>query len=109
MKRAACTIVSLNFLPYARVLCGSFHQHHPDCDFCILLVDRIPADLDLSREPCRVVPVEDLDIPDFLSVAFKYDILELNTNVNPPSSSGCSPRVMTSWFTLIRTSFYSIG
>ncbi len=83
MKRAACTIVSLNFLPYARVLCESFLQHHPDCDFYILLVDRIPPDLDLSREPCRVLPVEDLNIPDFLSVAFKYDILELNTNVKP--------------------------
>ena len=83
MKRAACTIVSLNYLPYARVLCNSFLRHHPDCDFYVLLVDRIPAHLDLSCEPCRVLPVEDLGIPDFLSVAFKYEILELNTNVKP--------------------------
>ena len=82
MKRAACTIVSLNYLPYARVLCNSFLRHHPDCDFYVLLV-RIPANLDLSCEPCRVLPVEDLGIPDFLSVAFKYEILELNTNVKP--------------------------
>jgi hypothetical protein len=83
MKRATCTIVSLNYFSYARVLCDSFLQHHPDCDFYVLLVDRIPLDLDLSREQCRVVPVEALGISDFRSIAFKYDILELNTNVKP--------------------------
>lgn len=81
MNRAACTIVSVNYLHYARVLCNSFHKCHPDLQFFVLLVDRLPARMDVSNEPYELVCVEDLDIPDFRSVAFKYDVLELNTNV----------------------------
>jgi hypothetical protein len=82
MPRAGCTIVSLNYLPYARVLCRSFLRHHPDCSFYVLLVDRLPVDCHLD-EDFELIPVESLNIPSFASVAFKYDILELNTNVKP--------------------------
>jgi len=83
MIRAACTIVSLNYLPYARTLCESFLSFHPDHAFYVLLVDRIPEGVDLSHEKFKLVLVEDLGIPNFPSVAFKYGILELNTNVKP--------------------------
>jgi hypothetical protein len=83
MTQAACTIVSLNYLPYARVLCNSFLRHHPGWKFYVLLVDRLPKDIDLSQEEFEMVLVEDLGIPNFPSLAFKYDILELNTNVKP--------------------------
>jgi hypothetical protein len=83
MIRAACTIVSLNYLPYARTLCESFLAFHPDYKFYVLLVDRLPLDFDLSAEKFETILVEDLGIPDFDSVAFKYGILELNTNVKP--------------------------
>jgi hypothetical protein len=83
MKQAACTIVSFNYLPYARVLCDSFLATHPGRSFHVLLVDRMPAGYDASQEPFELLLVEELEIPDFLSMAFKYDILELNTNVKP--------------------------
>ena len=83
MKQAACTIVSLNYLPYARALCSSFLCHHPEWKLYVLLVDRLTPNIDLSSEQFDLVLVEDLDIPDFPSIAFKYDILELNTNVKP--------------------------
>jgi hypothetical protein len=83
MARAACTIVSLNYLAYARTLCDSFLRFHPECKFYVLLVDRLPKDVDLSNEKFELVQVEELGIPNFQSVAFKYDILELNTNVKP--------------------------
>jgi hypothetical protein len=83
MIQAACTIVSLNYLPYARTLCDSFLTFHPDCKFYVLLVDRLAEGFDPSHEKFEVVLVEDLGIPDFQSVAFKYGILELNTNVKP--------------------------
>ena len=83
MIRAACTIVSLNYLPFARTLCESFLRFHPRCKFYVLMVDRLPPGFDISNEKFELVLVEDLKIPNFESVAFKYGILELNTNVKP--------------------------
>jgi hypothetical protein len=83
MTRAACTIVSLNYLPYARTLCNSFLHFHPDCKFYVLIVDRLPSNFDRATEHFELITVEELGIYNFLSVAFKYDILELNTNVKP--------------------------
>lgn len=83
MTRGACTIVSSNYLSYARTLCESFLAFHPDDRFYVLLVDRPPEGFDVSRENFQLVLVEDLGIPDFNSVAFKYGIVELNTNVKP--------------------------
>ncbi len=83
MTRAACTIVSLNYLSYARVLCDSFLRHHPGCKFYVLLVDRLPSDFERLAEQFEIITVEELDIANFPSVAFKYNILELNTNVKP--------------------------
>ncbi|WP_420240102.1 group 1 glycosyl transferase (plasmid) [Telmatobacter bradus] len=81
MNRAACTIVSLNYLAYARTLCESFLEFHPDSKFYVLLVDRIPEGLDLSNEKFELMLVEDLQIHNFDSIAFRYGIVELNTNV----------------------------
>lgn len=83
MIRAACTIVSLNYLPYAKTLCDSFLSFHPNDKFYVLLVDRLPSNVDLSHEKFETILVEDLGIDDFEAVAFKYGILELNTNVKP--------------------------
>jgi hypothetical protein len=75
MSRGACTIVSFNYLAYARTLCNSFLEFHPNDKFYVLLVDRLPQDFDPSRENFALVLVEELGIPDFESVAFKYGIL----------------------------------
>ena len=83
MIRAACTIVSFNYLPYARTLCDSYLEFHPDHRFYVLLVDRVPQGFDATQEKFKLVPVENLGVPNFSSVAFKYSILELNTNVKP--------------------------
>lgn len=83
MIRAACTIVSFNYLAYARTLCNSFLEFHPNDKFYVLLVDRLPQDFDPTQENFALVLVEELDIPNFESIAFKYGILELNTNVKP--------------------------
>jgi hypothetical protein len=80
---AACTIVSRNYLHFARTVCKSFLAVHPGAEFYVLLVDRPGEGEDLSSELFTAVWVEDLGIPDFLPIAFKYGILELNTNVKP--------------------------
>ena len=83
MKRVACTIVSANYLHFAWTLAESFLKFHPDDEFHLLLVDQMPPDF-VSRDPrVHVLEVEKLGLPDFRSLAFKFNILELNTGVKP--------------------------
>lgn len=81
--RAACTIVSPNYLPYARTLANSYLAAHPEHRFFVLIV----ADLDdkalLEREPFEPVMLSEIGLQDVRHQAMKYDILELNTNVKP--------------------------
>jgi hypothetical protein len=83
MTRGACTIVSSNYLPYARTLCDSYMALHPADEFFVLLVDRIPEGFEAAAERFQLTLVEDLGIANFSSVAFKFGIVELNTNVKP--------------------------
>ena len=80
---AACTIISKNYLPYARTLCHSFHKYHPNTPFFVLLVDRVEGYFQSEHEPFYTIGIEDLDIPDPHGFCFKYTILELNTAVKP--------------------------
>lgn len=80
---AACTIVSRNYLHFARVVCESFLAAHPGARFFVLLVDRLGPEETFAQEKFELIPVESIAIPQFASIAFKYDILELNTNVKP--------------------------
>lgn len=81
-KTAIFTIASLNYISYARTLLESVQICHPDADRFMLLVDN-PGSFDLAGEKFTVVPVKDLQIDNFDDIAFKYDIMELNTAVKP--------------------------
>ncbi len=79
----ACTIVSKNYLSLARVWNDSLRRLHPEIRTIVLLVDRIDGCFDPEREGFEVLEAEELGIPDFLDMAFKYNIVELNTAVKP--------------------------
>jgi hypothetical protein len=83
MKRAACTIVSANYLHFGWTLAESFLKLHPEDEFHLLLVDKLPEDFVPLDPRVYVLGVEELGIPAFRSLAFKFDILELNTSVKP--------------------------
>ncbi|NVN99044.1 MAG: group 1 glycosyl transferase [Geobacteraceae bacterium] len=82
-NNAVCTIVSKNYFAYARTLYNSIICHNPDLQFVVLLVDENDDVLDLAQEPFLVLEVSNLNIPNFKQAAFKFDIIELNTNVKP--------------------------
>lgn len=80
----ACTIVSKNYLSYARVLARSFLDHHPGGRFFVLLVDRIDGHFDAAAEPFELIEVEALEnVADVKTLLFKYTVLEANTAVKP--------------------------
>ncbi len=79
----ACTIISKNYLAYARVLCNSFRTHHPDIQFVVLLVDRVDGYFDPGAESFEFVTLEQLSIPDLSRFCFQYTPIELNTAAKP--------------------------
>jgi hypothetical protein len=83
MSLTVFTIVSRNYFAYARTLGGSLRQSNPAVEFNVLVVDRKDPAFEARHPDWRITWVEDLGIPDFEKIAFKYDILELNTNVKP--------------------------
>jgi hypothetical protein len=81
----ACTIVSPNYLAYARTLSDSYLQQHPDHRFFVLLVADLPLSERAKFEGMGFTPVllSEIGLEDLHSVGMMYDILELNTNVKP--------------------------
>jgi glycosyltransferase involved in cell wall biosynthesis len=82
-RRAACTIISKNYLAHARVLAESFAESHPEIPLFVLLVDRNDGSISAAREAFEVIELEELDAPDLLRLCFQYSVIELNTAVKP--------------------------
>ncbi|HEV7662140.1 MAG TPA: hypothetical protein VGQ62_01300, partial [Chloroflexota bacterium] len=80
--RAGCTIIARNYLAQAKVLAKSYLEHVSDSHFVVLVVDGVPAGVEFSAG-ITVLSPEDLDLPDFADLAFKYDVTELCTAVKP--------------------------
>src|SRR5438270_5015447 len=81
-RRAACTIIARNYLARARVVAESYLQHEPDGQFFVLVVDGLPDGIELGSCVVALGP-NDVDIPEFVEMAFKYDVTELCTAVKP--------------------------
>jgi len=81
--KVAFTIVSKNYLHFARTLMESVRAHHPDWQRLVLLVDENRGELDLRKEPFETIEIGDLPLPDPRKFYFRYTILELNTAVKP--------------------------
>lgn len=83
MKVAYCTTASANYLPQVRVLEESLVTHNPGASFHILLCERPEVCRALSGEMNRAVISPDMICPDWLQMAFYYDITEYNTALKP--------------------------
>ena len=79
-RTAIFTICSNNYVPQAEVFFDSVRHHHPEADLVIGLADKPAGDY---PSDVRVLPADELGIPDFISMAFRYDIMEFNTAIKP--------------------------
>jgi glycosyltransferase involved in cell wall biosynthesis len=82
-RLAIFTICSNNYMPFAHVLFASLRRHHPEAALFLCLADRMAETPGLYGEDCTVIAAEDLQVPDFPSFAFRYDIMEFNTALKP--------------------------
>jgi hypothetical protein len=71
-RLAAGTVVAKNYLPFARVLAGSFRERHPDIPFFVVLADEVDGHFDPAREPFVMLSLRDLNIPQLGRFCFHY-------------------------------------
>jgi hypothetical protein len=82
---AGCTIISPNYLGYARTVAASYLRQHPGQRFFVLIVAALGVDARAKFAGDQFTPVmlDELGLADVRGLGMRYDILELNTNVKP--------------------------
>ena len=80
---AACTIVSPNYIAFARTLATSYLAQHPGDRFFVLIVANLSDVTPFADQPFTPVLLHAIGLDDLAGTAMKYEILELNTNVKP--------------------------
>lgn len=75
------TVCNIAYLHKALVLADSIY-HNASYTLNVFVFDR-KQDLNLSDENCVIHWMEDMKIPNFLQLAFKYDIIEFSTALKP--------------------------
>ena len=83
MRTAVCTISSNNYLAYSKNLLRSLRARGDTADRFLLIVDRLDTLLIEGIDDVVIVALSDLGIPEIRDMAFKYNIVELNTSVKP--------------------------
>jgi len=79
---AAFTLCSTNYFAQALALGHSFLRHHPSSDFYIILVDK-KSDKNVCHDfRIKLIEIEKIETS-ILSLADRYNIIELNTAVKP--------------------------
>ena len=80
---AVVTIVSNNYLHFARTLMQSVARQHPEADRYCVIVDRDLEPAKALGSEFLLLFLDDLALPDGDDFLFQYNILELNTAVKP--------------------------
>lgn len=80
---AVLTVVSNNYLHFARTMLKSVKRTHPDADLFCVIVDTNLEHADALSQEFEVIRLQDLELPLGDRFFFQYNVLELNTAVKP--------------------------
>lgn len=83
MSKNICTIIAKNYISFARTLCSSFLEFHPDGKCYVLIIDAFDGFIDEYQEIFQIIKTDDLNISDIQSFCYKYNITELATAFKP--------------------------
>jgi len=80
---AIFTIVSNNYLHFARTLLQSARKHQTSCDFYCVIVDNDISHAEQLASEFNIIKINALNIEHLQQFIFQYTVLELNTAVKP--------------------------
>jgi len=80
---AAVTICAINYLAKAMLLRNTYMKYNSGESFFIVIVDKRDREVEEQCKDYDIIWVEDLSIPKFEEMAFKFDIIELCTSIKP--------------------------
>lgn len=83
MSTVFFTIVARNYVSYARVLCRSIRDSHPEAKIYVAISDskkNIPA---IDVQNCEIITLEQLNLPNLAAFQLRYDVMELSTAIKP--------------------------
>ena len=84
MSRLFCTIITKNYLAWARALARSLREHVPDAEIVAYLLDPIEGWFDPAQQPFEVRQAEELLEPAlYRSMCFYYTPTELSCAMRP--------------------------
>lgn len=82
-QTAVVTIVSNNYLHFARTLMQSVAEQHPEADRYCVVVDRDTQHATALIAEFQPLMLSQLKLPDGEDFFFQYNVLELNTAIKP--------------------------
>lgn len=78
LKTAICTIITKNYLSYARALAKSISAYNPNTQLYVLLADRVDGYFEPDLEPFKIISLEDLPEQETIEkMCFYYTPFEL--------------------------------
>jgi hypothetical protein len=83
MDKNLCTIIAKNYISFARTLCTSFIENHPDGKCYVLIIDEFDGYIEEALEKFEIIKIDVLNIPKLREFCFKYNIVELSTALKP--------------------------
>ncbi len=76
-------MVAKRELASARVLARTFHEHHPEIAFVVLLADEVEGRFDPRHEPFELVLLDQLALPGSAALRFRYPRRTLSFALTP--------------------------
>ena len=83
MSPVFLTIVSSNYLAYAKTLFDSIETHYPKSKLVLCIVDAPDVAVAELGTRCTILRLEDLGLPNHDHFVYRYGVMELNTAVKP--------------------------
>lgn len=82
-KRAVVTVVTRNYLAYARALMAACRRHEPDASRYVVIADRLPAGVDPGIDDATIIHGDQLGVADWDRFSFQYTPFELACALKP--------------------------